>query len=262
MNNIHPSVILGKNVKLGENVEIKPYCVIEGDIEISDNCVIGPFSHITGWAKIGKGTRIFSGAAIGEPPQDYSFNGEPGLIEIGESCIIREGVTIHTPIHGGNGEKTIVGDNVFLMANSHVGHNSKIGSNSILTNGCLLAGFVVLEESTNMSGNSAVHQNCRVGAFAMIGGLGKVVQDVPPFMIVDGNPAKVYGLNVVGLRRGGFNQEQRTIIKDALRMLYGKGLLKERLAAMEEKYSGNNSVLRLISFVRSSKRGIVSYHGE
>ena len=262
MNNIHPTVILGKDVKIGDNVEIKAYSVIDGKTDIGDNCIIEPFVHITGWVKIGKGTKVYSGAVIGGPPQDYSFKGEPGLIEIGEECMIREGVTINVPVHGDTGEKTIIGNNVFLMANSHVGHNSKVGDNSILTNGCLLGGFVVVEENANLAGNVGVHQFCRVGAYAMVGGLGKVVQDVPPFSIADGNPAAVYGLNTVGLKRNGILQEQRTRIKDAFKIFYSSRLMKERLAEMEERYRDDEMIMRLVRFVQSSKRGIVGHHGE
>ncbi len=260
MNQIHPTAIIRENVKLGENVIIHPYSVLDGDVEIGNDCVIGPMSHIKGWVKIGKNTSIHSFSTIGDDPQDYSFNGEPGLIEIGENCLIREGVTINTPVHGDQGEKTIIGNNVFLMINSHVGHNSKVGDNSILVNGTLLAGYVTVEENVVTSGNVAIHQFCRVGGFVMIGGLSKVVQDIPPYFMADGNPAVGHGLNSIGLKRKGFNQEQRNVIKDAYKILYSGKLRKEVLEELKEKYSQSEMINRIIQFVENSKRGIIKYN--
>lgn len=258
MTNIHPTAIISKDVSIGEGVFIGPYSVLEGKGEISDGCIIGPHTYLTGWYKIGSKTQIHSGVSIGEPPQDYSFDGAPGLIEIGSGCRIREGASIHTPVHGDQGEKTSVGDNTFLMANSHLGHNDKVGSNCILTNGCLLAGYVTVEDFAILSGNVVVHQMCRVGAYSMTGGVAKVVQDIPPFSLCDGNPAMMHGLNVVGLRRRGINQQQRSIIKNAYRILYSGAGMKDALAEMEEKYGDDETVRHLIDFVRGSKRGIVS----
>jgi UDP-N-acetylglucosamine acyltransferase len=258
MNQIHPTVLIDSHVQLGENIKIHPYSLIEGQIEIGDGVEIGPFVHISGWAKIGKNTKIYSGASIGNPPQDYSFDGQKGLIEIGENCCVREGATIHTPVHGDKGEKTIVGNNVLMMVNSHVAHNCIVGNNAIMVNGSLLGGYAILEESAILSGNVAVHQLCRVGAYSMVGGLGKVVQDIPPFMMADGVPAVVHGLNVVGLRRNGFTQADRSVIKDVYKTIYSGFLLKESLKQLEEKYKNNANVERMINFIRNSKRGIVS----
>lgn len=262
MNNIHPTAFIGKNVILGNNVTILPYTVLDGNIEIGDDCIMGPSAHIKGWVKVGSGTQIHSFSTIGDAPQDYSFDGTPGLVEIGRNCIIREGVTIHTPVHGDEGEKTSIGNNVFLMVNSHVGHNSKVGDNSILVNGTLLAGYVTVEENVVTSGNVAIHQFCRVGAFVMIGGLSKVVQDVPPFIMTDGNPAIAHGINAVGLKRKGFGQEERTIIKNAYKILYSGKARAEALEEMLREYPNNKHILRIVEFVKASKRGIIGYHEE
>jgi UDP-N-acetylglucosamine acyltransferase len=261
MNQIHPSALIGSDVKLGNDIIIGPYTVIEGNVTIGDGCVIGPSSYITGWVKIGKNCRIYSFSAIGNHPQDYSFNGEPGQIILGDNCLVREGATVHTPVHGDKGETTVIGNNVFLMGNSHVGHNSKVGDNCQLVQGSMLAGFVTVENDVIISGNAAVHQFCRVGAYSMIGGISKVVQDIPPYMTADGNPATGYGLNSIGLKRKGIGQEQRTRIKEAYRVLFsGKGR-KEALEEMRAAYSGDELIERIVVFVESTKRGIVSYHG-
>ncbi len=191
MSEIHPTAIIGKNVKIGNDVRIHPYTVIDGDVEILDGCEIGPLARITGWVKIGEGTKIHSFAAIGEQPQDYSFNDEKGLIKIEKNCIIREGVTVHTPVGGEKGEKTIVGDECFLMANSHVAHNCKLGKGVILANGCLLAGYVEVENYAFLSGNVVVHQFSRVGEYSMTAGQSKIPQDIPPYSLVEGSPLNI-----------------------------------------------------------------------
>ncbi len=260
MNQIHPSALVGKNVKLGNNIKIGPYSVIDGDIEIGDGCIIGPFSYITGWVRIGKNNRIHSFAAVGNPPQDYSYKDEPGLILIGDDCMIREGATIHTPVHGDTGEQTVLGNNIFLMGNSHVGHNAKVGDNSQLVQGSILGGHVILENDVILGGNSAVHQHCRVGAYTMIGGMSKLTQDVPPYLLVDGVPATGYGLNSIGLKRKGIGQDQRNKIKDAYRILFSGKSRQEALEEIKAIYAGNELIERLVLFVEMSKRGIIGYH--
>ncbi len=262
MNLIHPSALIGKNVKLGNNIKIGPYSVIDGDVEIGDGCVIGPTASIAGWVKIGKNNSIHPFTAIGGPPQDYSYNGEPGLIRIGDNCIIREGATVHTPVHGDQGEETVVGNSVFLMGNSHVGHNAKVGDNCQLVQGSVIGGFVLFEHDAILGGNAAVHQNTRVGAYSLIGGLGKVVQDIPPYIIADGNPAIGCGLNSVGLKRKGIGQEQRNRIKEAYKTLFSGKPRREALENMKKAFAGDELIENLIHFVETSKRGIVGYHGE
>lgn len=262
MSNIHSTAIVGKNVRIGQNVTVSPYAVIEGNIEIGDNCVIGPFVHIMGDVRMGKNNRVHSAAAIGEAPQDLSWDGKPGPIEIGDNNAIREYVTIHTPIHGDQGGKTAVGNDCLLMVNSHMGHNAILHNGVVMANGCVLAGFTEVGDYAFLSGNVAVHQHCKVGAYSMTGGLGKIVQDVPPYSMADGNPAMYHGLNVVGLKRKGFNQEQRTRIKDSYHIIYGPKLRKEALAEAEEKYRDDEIVCQIVAFVRNSKRGIIGIHEE
>lgn len=262
MNNIHSTAIIGPDVELGDNVIIHPYAVLDGKIKLADNCVVGPSAHLTGWVTIGEGTKIYAGACIGEDPQDYSYDGSKGLVEIGKNCLIREHVTIHTPVHGAEGEKTVVGDGAFLMANSHMAHNAKLGNNSVLANGCLLAGYVVVEECAFLSGNVAVHQHCHIGGYTMVGGVTKAAQDVPPFVMSDGSPLTMHGLNVVGLRRRGVSQEDRNVIKAVYKILYGGAGIRDALSQIESTYPDNPYAKRIVEFVRAAKRGIISGHAE
>lgn len=263
MNRIHPAALLGKDVKLGDDIDIGPYTVIDGNVEIGDGCVIGPSAYITGWVKIGRKNRINPFTAIGTPPQDYSFSGEPGLILIGDNCMIREGASIHTPVHGDQGCQTVVGNNVFLMGNSHVAHNARVGDNCQLVQGAALGGYVILEHDVIIGGNTGIHQNCRIGAYSMIGALSKASQDVPPYMLADGSPALGYGLNSVGLKRKGINQEERSRIKEAYQILFSGKSRKEALVECRIKFpegKGSDLIDNLIKFIEASKRGIISYH--
>ncbi len=259
MSDVHPTAIVGDKVRLGERVKISPYAVLDGEINIGDDCEIGPFVHITGLVNIGARTRILSAAAIGEPPQDLSYDGTPGLVEIGSDCVLREYVTVHTPIEGDQGKITSVGDHCFFMANSHVAHNVKVGSHVIMANGALLAGFVQVGDYAFISGNVAVHQFCRIGSYVMVGGLAKVVQDVPPFVMVDGTPAHVHGLNIVGLRRGGFDRVQRSRIKEAFKLLYSGISFKEAVKKLKEKTGDDPLIHEMIEIAENTKRGLVTY---
>jgi UDP-N-acetylglucosamine acyltransferase len=258
MNKIHPTVIIGQNVKLGDGLEIEPYTCLDGDIEIGDDCRLGPQVTVRGWVKIGAGTRIYPHAAIGEPPQDYAYDGQPGLVEIGAHCQIREGVTIHTPVNGAAGQVTRIGNHAFLMTCAHVGHNAQLGDHCILASGCVLGGHVRVEERAFLSGNVAVHQFCRVGAYALVGGLSKVTQDIPPYMLANGDAARVYGINVVGLRRNQFTADDRSRIKDAYQAIYSGRMLRTVLAELAQKHQAHAPVMRLVNFVQGSRRGIAS----
>lgn len=262
MDNIHPTALVGDQVSVGENVTIHPYTVINGDIEIGDGCEIGPFSTIIGWVKIGAKTRIYPGAVIGSEPQDLTYDGTPGLIEIGEKCVLREGTTVHTPVHGDRGEKTIIGDGVYLMVGSHIAHNAKVGNYTIIANSTHLAGYVVIEERVFLSANIGVHQYTRIGAYTMVGAVTKVAQDIPPFMLADGHPCRIRGINVVGLRRGGFDQEQRNRIKAAFKTIFlSRKSFSDACNDVEAKYGDDPNVMRMVHFIRETKRGVMSYYG-
>ncbi len=259
MANIHPTAIVSSSVKLGNNVTVGPYCVLEGDITIGDDCVLHPFIHMLGWVNIGQGTVIHAGAAIGGPPQDLSYKGTPGLVEIGEKCTLREYVTVHTPIRGDEGLVTHVGNRVYLMANAHIAHNVQVDDDAIIANGALAAGFVEIGKSAFISGNVGIHQFCRLGAYVIVGAVSKVAQDIPPYMMLTGNPGRVNGLNSVGLRRGGFSVEQRNRIKQAYKILYSGISFKEAADRIEKELGQYDEVTLMLDMVRTSKRGIVSH---
>lgn len=263
MSDIHSTAIIGQDVVIGEGVKIHPYCILEGKIEIGDGCEIGPYVYIKGWVQIGKNTKIYAGAVIGEDPQDHSYDGVQGLVQIGSDCLIREYVTIHSPVVSDKGNRTICGNHVMLMATSHMGHNSVVEDNAILANSALLAGYVQVGKGAFLSGNVAVHQFCRIGAYVIIGAVSKAAADIPPFAMSTGSPAVFHGLNVVGLRRNGFDQNQRSAIKGAYSILYsGKGY-RDALEEIKATYPDDPNVNMIVEFVSEAlkNRGIASLHG-
>ncbi len=261
MVDIHKTAVIGEKVRLGKNVKIHPYAVLDGQIEVGDGCEIGPFVYLTGWAEIGKGSRIYSGATVGEPPQDYDFDGTPGLVRIGEHTVIREGVTIHTPVKGDQGGVTSVGNEVMLMVNSHVAHNVIVGDRTVVANNTPLAGYVEVGHDVFISGNCGVHQFCRIGSYAMVGVLTRVTQDIPPFFLINGPVAEARGLNSVGLRRKGFLRQERANLKEAYKAIYSGMERKRVYEELLGKFPEDQNVHYLVNFCKdASKRGFVGQH--
>lgn len=253
---IHETAIVHPSAKIGRNVVIGPYAVISENVEIGDNCIIGPQVSIEGWTIIGEGNRFYHGATIGCEPQDLKFKGEKSFLFIGDNNIFRENVTISRGTEGGGGE-TRIGNNNMFQAYSHVAHDCQLGSNIILGNNSGLAGHIVIEDRAIISGLTGVHQFCKIGKMAMVGFLTKVVKDIPPFVLVDGNPAKVSGINVVGLRRNGIESEVRDEIKKAYRILYRSNLtINQAIEQMEQELQGTPEVDHFIRFLRNAERGI------
>ncbi len=253
---IHETAIVHPNAKIGRNVVIGPYAIIGENVEIGDNCEIGPNVQIDGWTTIGEGNRFFHGAIIGSEPQDLKFKGEKSFLVIGDNNIFREFVTISRGTEGGGGE-TRIGNNNLFMANSHVAHDCQLASHIILGNSTGLAGHIVVEDRAIISGLTGVHQFCKIGKMAMVGFLTKIVKDVPPFVLVDGNPAKVSGINVVGLRRNGIESEVRDEIKTAYRILYRSNLtINQAIEQMEQELQGTPEIDHFIRFLRNAERGI------
>lgn len=252
---IHPSSIIDPSAKIAEDVEIGPFSVIGPDVQIGSGCVIDANVRITGHTEIGPGCRIFQGAVIGMPPQDLKFkSAETTYLKIGKNNIIREFVTLHCATGAGNA--TVIGDNNFLMAYVHVGHNCVLGSNIIVSNVSSFAGHVYIEDNAVIGGMTGVHQFVRIGRFAMVGGCSRITKDIPPYSTVAGSPERFYGLNVVGLRRHGIDLATRTALKKA----YGVLCSKNRAQAILEIESMKNDspeMAHLIEFVKAdSKRGI------
>jgi UDP-N-acetylglucosamine acyltransferase len=203
---------------------------------------------------IGARTQLHSHAVVGDVPQDRSFEGEPSRCEIGADCIIREGATVHRAT--GRDKVTSIGDRCFLMSNAHVGHNCKLGNDVTLVTGAILGGYVEIRDRAILSGNVAVHQFVRIGELAMIGGLGSVSQDIPPFMLTD-RLGSVIGVNTIGMRRAGFTAEQRADVKRAFQLLYRSGLRCAEATARLQGESTSDVLRTLAGFVsQPSPRGL------
>lgn len=251
---IHPTAVIGPNVKLGENVQIGPYAVIQDQAILGDGCRVGPHVHINGWTTIGEGTKIHAGAVIGDEPQDYSYKGGESYTVIGKNCTLREYTTIHRGAE--EGTTTSVGDNCMIMGFVHLGHNCKLGDNAVVVNASLLAGHVEVGERAFISGNVAVHQFVRIGTMAMIGGMARISKDVPPYSMVALDV--VQGPNLVGLKRGGLAPQSRKAVRKALKCLYFSGRnYSDALDSIREDYAEIPEVMHLVDFVKNSKRGIL-----
>lgn len=245
--------VVSKKAKIAEGVEIGPFAVIEDDVEIGPDVRIWPHAYIYSGTSIGEGTQVHMGAALGNIPQDLAFENKATYLKIGKRNIIREYVTMHRGTK--EGSSTIVGDNCYFMAVSHVGHNCRIDNNVIVANGALLAGYVTVEDSAFISGNVVIHQFCRVGSLAMIGGFSGINKDVPPYMMVRG-PSVVRSLNIVGLRRAKFPKEVFESLKKAFVLIYASGLNTTQAIEEIKRLQPSKELGHLIEFMQSSKRGI------
>jgi UDP-N-acetylglucosamine acyltransferase len=219
---IHPLAVVDPYAKIGNNVEIGPFAIVEADTEIGDDCTIGAYTMIKRGVTLGARNQVYERAIIGGLPQHLRMPEHVGGVVIGSENIFRENVTIHCALHAG--ESTILGDNNFVMVGTHIAHDCVVGSNVIFANNAMLAGHVVVEDRAYISGGVAVHQFCRVGSLAMIGGTALITKDVPPFVTIDGRSHFVVGLNTVGLRRAGFTAAQISELKAAYRVIYRSNL--------------------------------------
>jgi UDP-N-acetylglucosamine acyltransferase len=252
---IHPTAVINKSAKIDFSVEIGPYTVVKDNVEIKKGCKIGAFCNIEGNTTIGENNQIFTGAIVGSIPQDLKYKGEKSYLIIGNNNIIREYVTINPGT--GKGGKTIIGDNNLLMAYAHIAHDCIIGNNIIIANVGTLAGHVIIEDKAIIGGLAAVHQFVRVGKLSIIGGCSKVVQDIPPFSTCDGHPAKVRGINSVGLKRQNFNLKTRNALKKAFKILFHEGLpLNKAIKVVEESLPALPAIKYLLEFIRNTERGI------
>lgn len=257
--------MVSSEVKLGENITISPFCIIEGDVVIGDNTVIHPFVHIKGPVQIGKNNQIFNNATIGAIPQDYSYSGSTNNnIIIGDNNIIRENVTIHAPVTYEDktiSENTEIGNNCLLMVGSHVAHNTILKNNVILANNALPAGCCVIEDNAFISGGVLIHQHVRIGSNVIISGGSRVGRDIPPFMIVSSFYGLISGINSIGLRRAGFSTEDRKIAKELFRIFKETNSLNPAIKKINEEYGTIDSqVIKLtLEFLKGCKRGISEF---
>lgn len=247
---IHP------DAKIGNNVVIEPFAYIDSDVVIGDGCWIGPHATLLRGTRLGMGCKVFPTAVIGAIPQDLKFAGEYTTVEIGNNTTIREAATVHrgTAAKG----RTVVGDNVLLMACCHVGHDCTVGNRVIMSNAVLLAGEVQVDDWAILGGNSAVHQFVHIGQHTMLGGGSLVGKDVPPYVKAGRLPLSYCGVNSIGLRRRGYNNETIQEIQDIYRVLYMKGLNNTAAVdVIETEMPASKERDEIITFVRSSKRGIM-----
>jgi len=254
---IHPTAIVDPKAEISEGVEIGPFSIIEKGVSLGEETKIGPHVIIREGTRIGKGCRIFQFASIGEAPQFSGYKGEKTLLEIGDQNIIREFVTLHRGTIKGGG-KTVIGNENFLMAYSHVAHDCQIGNGVVMANGATLAGHIMIEDYAIIGGLVAIHQFCRVGSHALIGGVSGVLLDVPPYSKAHGDPAKLFGLNSVGLKRANFSEETLKAIKKAYRIIFRSSLTLEKAIKRvgEDEISKTPEVQHLLHFIQHSKRGI------
>ncbi len=254
MKKIHSTAIISPEVIIGENVEIGPYTVIEGNVKIGNNCKIGPHVHICGYTEIGENCKIFKGAVVGSIPQDLKYKGEKTFLKIGNNNIIREFVTINPGTF--EGEYTIIGNNNLLMAYSHIAHNCIVGNNVIIANSGTLAGHVVVDDYAIIGGIVGIHQFCKIGKHSIIGGCSKVTKDIIPFIMANGQPAKPYGLNKVGLKRRNFSKEKIELLEKVYKIIFRSGLNVSEAISELEKINNCEEVKEVINFIKNSERGI------
>jgi UDP-N-acetylglucosamine acyltransferase len=256
--NVHPTAIIEEGARLHPSVRVGPYSIVENGARVGPDCVIESCVRIYGATRMGSHNRVCHGATIGAEPQDLGYRSEASKpLTIGDYNHFKEGVNISRGIKSDQG--TRIGDHNYLMAYSHVGHDCVVGSHNIFANTATLAGHVELQDQVFLSGQTAVHQFCRIGSLSMIAGVTGVPQDVPPFVIADGHRARIIGLNLVGLRRNGYTQEQRNTIKAVYRLIFRSGLrLVEAMRKAEQEHPGPETD-QILSFIQSSRRGMISW---
>ena len=253
--NIHPSAVVSESAILGENINIGPFCVVGPEVKLGSGTTLESHVVIEGETEIGENNYIYSFVSIGKAPQDLKYNNEKTRVVIGNNNKIREFVTIHR----GTDDKweTKIGNRCWIMAYVHIAQDCVVEDNCILANGATLAGHVEVEEYAVVGGLTPIHQFVRIGRHSMVGGASAVNQDVVPYTLAEGNKARAAYINIVGLKRRGFTEEEILILRDAYKIIFKKKLkLEEALQQLEEKYGKDKNVIRMIEFIRKSKRGI------
>ena len=252
---LHSSAVVHPQAQIGDGCEIGPFCVVGEHVVLGAGCRLHSHAVIDGRTRLGRGNEIFPFASIGLKTQDLKWEGGTTLTEIGDENIFRESVTVHSATGGGG--VTRIGSHNHILAYCHIAHDCQLGDHIVMSNVATLAGHVVVEDYAVVGGLVAVHQFCRIGRMAMIGGCSKVVQDVPPFMLADGNPAETKTVNRVGLERHAVPEESQAALRQAYKILFREGLtISNAVARIESELSGFPEVKYLVQFVRASGRGI------
>lgn len=253
---IHPTAVVDEKAELGEGVRIGPFAVIEANVELGDRVTVGPHVHIAWGARLAEEVQVFTSAVVGHIPQDLKFAGEETTLEIGPRTRIREFCTLHRGTD--DRWKTVIGADCLLMDYVHVAHDSVLGDHCILANCVQIGGHVEIGDWAIIGGGTPVHQFCRVGEHAMVGGGYRVVQDVPPFLLVAGEPLRPSGLNSIGLKRRGFADDAISNLKKAYRILFRSKLnMSHAISRVREELPDLPELTRLLAFIESSDRGIV-----
>lgn len=256
MSQIHPTAIIDPAAQIGDNVEIGPYCIIGPGVVLGEGCWLQHHVTLCGPSRIGRGNRFFAYGSIGQQTQDLKYAGEPTYLEIGDGNCFREFVTIHRATSPGN--CTRVGSRGNFLAYAHIAHDCTVGDEVIFSNNGTLAGHVKVGDCAIVGGLTAIHQFCRIGRFAILGGCSKIVQDVPPFMIADGNPAEIRGVNKIGMDRHQFAPEAIREIKEAYRLLYRSDMnVAQAAEQIREKLEPLPEILQLLEFLATTERGVI-----
>jgi len=256
MTQIHPTAIVAPGAEIGAGTVIGPYCVIEEGVNLGEGCHLQNHVTIAGPSRIGRGNRFFTHGSIGQQTQDLKYSGEPTYLEIGDDNCFREFVTVHRGTAPGG--VTRIGGGGSFLAYSHIAHDCTVGNCVIFSNNGTIAGHVEVGDHAVIGGLTAVHQFCRIGRHALTGGCSKIVQDVPPFMIADGNPAVVRGINRVGMERHGFPEAAMKQIKEAFRLIYRSKLnVKQAIEEMQNSLPASPEIGQLVEFLSNSQRGII-----
>jgi UDP-N-acetylglucosamine acyltransferase len=253
---VHPSAIVSPSAQIGPDVRIGPFCIVEPDVVIGRGCILESHAVIKEGTTLGADNRVFDGAVLGGMPQHVHVPAKPGRVIIGSGNTIRENVTVHRALV--TDHATVIGDNCLLMVGSHVAHDCHLGNSVIITNNAMLAGHVHVDDRAYISGAAGVHQFCRVGTLAMVGGQAHVVQDVPPYVTVDGMSTLVVGLNKIGLRRAGHNQATIQEIMRAYRVIYRSGLPWPEILEHLRTHFPTGPAALFYEFLSTTARGIVS----
>lgn len=255
---IHPTAIIEPGAELGKDVTVGPYSFIETRTQVGDKSTIGAYVQIKACSTIGRGNTIHSYAYIGGDPQDIKYSGADTFLTLGDNNIIREFATVHRGTENGRG-LTSVGSDCMIMAYVHVAHDSTLGNGVILANNTMLAGHVAIGDYSVISGMCGIHQFATIGEYAFVGGMSGVSQDLPPYMKAAGARAQLHGVNTTGLRRSGMNSETISAIKQSYRALWREGRDRhEALESLSAEFAAVPEVLRLVDFVRSSERGVMT----
>lgn len=252
---IHPSAVVHPEAKLAPDVRVGPFAVIDAGVTLGPGCTVGPHAHLTGLVLAGANNHFHTGCVIGDTPQHLGYAGEPTRVEIGEGNTFREYVTVHRGMPA-NGGVTGIGNGNLFMVNSHVAHDCRVGNKAIFANGAVIGGHATVMDGAFLSGNTCVHQFCRVGRLAMLSGTSSVSQDLPPFWIVQ-EVNIVHGVNVIGMRRAGIPNEEIMGVRRAFKAINRSGLtIRAALEQIESTDGHLPAVRELVEFVRGSRRGI------